>query len=94
MTHGVLRNFKIIRLEKSPPFLNFFSSSDVRFFISIDNFDEETTLEIFPENTLKSVLSSTDFIILQGLPVIQIYTKKHAESSFKSIGQNQFRVRK
>jgi hypothetical protein len=57
----------------------------VRFFLSIDVFDEEQVIEIDPNQTLKSALASRDFVIVHGLPVIQIYTKKHAEKSFVSI---------
>uniref|UniRef100_A0A914DTV2 Cns1/TTC4 wheel domain-containing protein n=1 Tax=Acrobeloides nanus TaxID=290746 RepID=A0A914DTV2_9BILA len=59
-----------------------FNLENVRFFLSIDVFDEEQVIEIDSNQTLKSALVSKDFVIAHGLPVIQIYTKKHAEKSF------------
>lgn len=65
---------------------------NVRYFISLDVFDEEEAVEIYADDTLKTVFSTKDYVITQGLPVIQVYTKTRAEESFSYISGRRYRV--
>uniref|UniRef100_A0AC34F2C2 Cns1/TTC4 wheel domain-containing protein n=1 Tax=Panagrolaimus sp. ES5 TaxID=591445 RepID=A0AC34F2C2_9BILA len=62
-----------------------FQLSDVRVFVALDIFDDEQIKEISMEDTLGDVISSKDYLIVQGLPVIQIYTKSYIASKLTPV---------
>ncbi|CAD6195717.1 unnamed protein product [Caenorhabditis auriculariae] len=72
---------------------NQFSYENVRFFVT-DEY-EEYLMEVFEWNDFKSILSLPGFQIRQGLPVIMIITRDHADTSLNCVaeGENKFVVR-
>jgi hypothetical protein len=55
-----------------------FRHGNVRFFIALDDGNEGHVQEVLPTHTLGSILSTKDFAIVKGLPVIQV-TKRHTK---------------
>ncbi|CAG9535303.1 unnamed protein product [Cercopithifilaria johnstoni] len=41
--------------------------------------------ELMPRSKIREALSIAGFIVVQGLPTIQVYTKKHAETNFVKV---------
>uniref|UniRef100_A0A0N5AJE4 Wheel domain-containing protein n=1 Tax=Syphacia muris TaxID=451379 RepID=A0A0N5AJE4_9BILA len=46
---------------------------NVRYFITLDVYDENEVFEVYSNDTLKFIFSTKDYVITQGLPVVQVY---------------------
>uniref|UniRef100_A0A914Y1U1 Cns1/TTC4 wheel domain-containing protein n=1 Tax=Panagrolaimus superbus TaxID=310955 RepID=A0A914Y1U1_9BILA len=62
-----------------------FKLPNIRVFIALDIFDDEQIKEISLDDTLGNVISNKDYLIVQGLPVIQIYTKNYIASKLAPV---------
>ncbi|KHJ80823.1 hypothetical protein OESDEN_19497 [Oesophagostomum dentatum] len=65
-----------------------FRIDNVRFFVS-DQYNEYA-MEVFEWSTFGSILSLPGFQIVQGLPVIMIYTRDEVDKKFSAIDDNKF----
>uniref|UniRef100_A0A0R3S4L7 Wheel domain-containing protein n=1 Tax=Elaeophora elaphi TaxID=1147741 RepID=A0A0R3S4L7_9BILA len=52
---------------------------------SFDGSDFMFNAELMPRSKIREAFSIAGFIIMKGLPTIQIYTKKHAETNFVKV---------
>ncbi|CAD5207251.1 unnamed protein product [Bursaphelenchus okinawaensis] len=68
-----------------------YRKDNVRLLLPLDVFDDEQLLEVDMDQSLKDLLSSTDYTILQGLPIIQVYLKEKVEQELEYLGKNRFR---
>lgn len=67
-----------------------FRRDNVRFFVTLD--EENEVNEVFNESILREIFSLDSFVILQGLPVIQVYTRERVEESFSNICDSRYQV--
>ncbi|KAI1728826.1 tetratricopeptide repeat protein 4 [Ditylenchus destructor] len=74
--------------------LHEFRMDNVRLFVALDVFDEDEIMEVHFEQCLKEILSHPDVVIVQGLPVIQVYTKKHIKEQVISLGEGKMRIKR
>jgi hypothetical protein len=59
----------------------------------LDVFDDRQVQELDLQQTLREVISTKDHTIIQGLPIIQVYTKEKADAELEKIGNGRFRLR-
>ncbi|KAI1721722.1 tetratricopeptide repeat protein 4 [Ditylenchus destructor] len=71
-----------------------FRMDNVRLFVALDVFDEDEIMEVHFDQCLKEILSYPDVVIVQGLPVIQVYTKKHIKEQVESLGEGKMRIKR
>ncbi|MFH4974569.1 hypothetical protein AB6A40_001278 [Gnathostoma spinigerum] len=67
-----------------------FRRDNIRLFVSLDT-DEECVEEVDFADTLREILSTKDFVIIQGLPVIQIYSKDYMKTRFSLMAGKKYK---
>ncbi|KHN83228.1 Tetratricopeptide repeat protein 4 [Toxocara canis] len=66
-----------------------FRQENVRLFVSLDS-DENELNEVLLSDTLREILSIEHFVIVHGLPVVQMYTKRRVEEHFERLSSRIF----
>uniref|UniRef100_A0A915ES53 Cns1/TTC4 wheel domain-containing protein n=1 Tax=Ditylenchus dipsaci TaxID=166011 RepID=A0A915ES53_9BILA len=71
-----------------------YRQDNVRLFVALDVYDDEQVREVGFDECLRDLLSLPDVVVARGLPVIQVYTKKHVSDRIEKLGHKRLRFSK